>query len=309
MTQNSKSPGDPRLRWVHKFICTIVSNKTSFFYGVPKTKLLTAYLVYRLEPLVWLAGWSHLPDILVLNEGMENTFDNCSSFWKTYPRQKQHNSLLGQSLCEHQEIEAESGRRVHFHQFLTRARYYYSQPCCASHSVIIAQPQPPAPRYRLETCNILGRAVEPDINTFKERRRWTEEGNNRILLPNNKVLFNFQTSVKLRIHLCSLPMLAAVTMPVQNKQCGRKNQTKPDLPFISPSGGHTVTATAWPPINAATNPRRVMAKIGSGGIQILLENRLSGKPNNKLGVRENKSGKLHRTNPNSPEEKLKSIET
>ena len=87
------------------------------------------------------------------------------------------------------------------------------------------------------------------------------------------------------------------------------NQTKPDLPFISPSGGHTVTATAWPPINAATNPRRVMAKIGSGGIQILLENRLSGKPNNKLGVRENKSGKLHRTNPNSPEEKLKSIET
>ena len=171
------------------------------------------------------------------------------------------------------------------------------------------QPQPPAPRYRLETCNILGQAVEPDINTFKERRRWTEEGNNRILLPNNKVLFNFQTSVKLRIHLCSLPMLAAVTMPVQNKQCGRKNQTKPDLPFISPSGGHTVTATAWPPINAATNPRRVMAKIGSGGIQILLENRLSGKPNNKLGVRENKSGKLHRTNPNSPEEKLKSIET
>ena len=199
------------------------------------------------------------------------------------------------------------GRGIHFHQFLTRARYYYSPPCRASHSVIIAQP--PAPRYRLETCNILGRAVEPDINTFKERRRWTEEGNNRILLPNNKVLFNFQTSVKLRIHLCSLPMLAAVTMPVQNKQCGRKNQTKPDLPFISPSGGHTVTATAWPPINAATNPRRVMAKIGSGGIQILLENRLSGKPNNKLGVRENKSGKLHRTNPNSPEEKLKSIET
>ena len=95
----------------------------------------------------------------------------------------QHNSLLGQSLCEHQEIEAESGRRVHFHQFLTRARYYYSQPCCASHSVIIAQPQPPAPRYRLETCNILGQAVEPDINTFKERRRWAEKGNNRI--PNN----------------------------------------------------------------------------------------------------------------------------
>ena len=221
----------------------------------------------------------------------------------------QHNSLLGQSLwglrlCEHQEIEAESGR-THFHQFLTCARYYYSPPYRASHSVIIV----PAPRYRLETCNILGQAVEPDINTFKERRRWTEEGNNRILLPNNKVLFNFQTSVKLRIHLCSLPMLAAVTMPVQNKQCGRKNQTKPDLPFISPSGGHTVTATAWPPINAATNPRRVMAKIGSGGIQILLENRLSGKPNNKLGVRENKSGKLHRTNPNSPEEKLKSIET
>ena len=153
MTQNSKSPGDPRLRWVHKFVCTIVSNKTSFFYGVPKTKLLTAYLVYRLEPLVWLAGWSHLPDILVLNGGMENTFDNCSSFWKTYPRQKQHNSLLGQSLCEHQEIEAESGRRVHFHQFLTRARYYYSPPCRASHSIIIA----PAPRYRLETCNILGR--------------------------------------------------------------------------------------------------------------------------------------------------------
>ena len=87
----------------------------------------------------------------------------------------QHNSLLGQSLwglrlCEHQEIEAESGRRVHFHQFLTRARYYYSPPCRASHSVIIA----PAPRYRLETCNILGRAVKPDINTFKERRRWAE---------------------------------------------------------------------------------------------------------------------------------------
>ena len=36
------------------------------------------------------------------------------------------------------------------------------------------QPQPPAPRYRLETCNILGRAVKPDINTFKERRRWAE---------------------------------------------------------------------------------------------------------------------------------------
>ncbi len=86
----------------------------------------------------------------------------------------QHNSLLGQSLwglrlCEHQEIEAESGR-THFHQFLTCARYYYSPPCHASHSVIIA----PAPRYRLETCNILGRSVKPDINTFKERRRWAE---------------------------------------------------------------------------------------------------------------------------------------
>ena len=86
----------------------------------------------------------------------------------------QHNSLLGQSLwglrlCEHQEIEAESGR-THFHQFLTCARYYYSPPCHASHSVIIA----PAPRYRLETCNILGRAVKPDINTFKERRPWAE---------------------------------------------------------------------------------------------------------------------------------------
>ena len=86
----------------------------------------------------------------------------------------QHNSLLGQSLwglrlCEHQEIEAESGR-THFHQFLTCARYYYSPPCHASHSVIIA----PAPRYRLETCNILGRAVKPDINTLKERRRWAE---------------------------------------------------------------------------------------------------------------------------------------
>ena len=90
-------------------------------------------------------------------------------FEKTYPRQKQHNSLLGQSLCEHQEIEAESGR-THFHQFLTCARYYYSPPCHASHSVIIA----PAPQYRLETCNILGRAVKPDINTFKERRPWAE---------------------------------------------------------------------------------------------------------------------------------------
>ena len=93
MTQNSKSPGDPRLRWVHKFVCTIVSNKTSFFYGVPKTKLLTAYLVYRLEPLVWLAGWSHLPDILVLNGGMENTFDNCSSFWKTVKNNTTHSSV------------------------------------------------------------------------------------------------------------------------------------------------------------------------------------------------------------------------